>query len=853
MINIKKYGMYFDNSFDGVLIFDVNGHLQYKNKVANGILRNNEAKNFNEVMSALQCDTKFADIKHGSISNGSYYCINKEVRVNYTYVTEEQIYIMQINHIANVLGMNLSEEAADAFLVFDEDLKIIYANRAACTMLELSRTDLLNKPYTDIFDDEHDRLHPKTNKIKIGTPLVVERKLKTNSGKIIHVELHTKLFESNHYFTIIRNIDLRNKYKNELEQKNAELEEINKQLEESQRNSKYLFESFPIGVLIAKEDGSISEVNDKMRIMLGSKSKKATKTLNVLDTLKERNMEFYRDIQLSLSGGVRIDKFYNYQSIWGKNIYAKTMLVPFNAKNENMVMIIIQDYTLLDKQEKLIGIFSQGLANASSGIIVTDLKGVVSFSNDKASEFMGYSKDELIGKSLQEMGYHKYNEETFTDLVTTIRREESWRGELKTYKKDGSLSWMHINILHIKDKHGIVSNLMIIQDDITEKKDFEERLKLKTQQLSTLVDNIPDIILLKNEKDEWLMTNSTTLKHLGIPDDVDYKGKTSFELSNICKRNKEALRLAFTTDKVVWKQNRNEEFETTLTNEQGEEMIVNITKYPLYHSNGRKKGLVTIGKNITEHKRYIEQINIAKENAIKADKLKSSFLANMSHEIKTPLSVMHGFLDLLSKYDLKKEQIKRYHAHIKESSEQLTGTIDDMILYAELQVNKIEVEKNKFDIVEVLDKLKTKFDAHISINEKTHLELSIQNEPYMNKLIIDTDKKKVFNIFSRLLDNAVKFTEEGQITFGFNMDKNKNITFYVKDTGIGIEEKYKHIIFDQFRQVDETTTRKYEGKGLGLTISKDLTTLLGGTIWLESTVDEGSTFYFTLPVKPINN
>ena len=243
--------------------------------------------------------------------------------------------------------------------------------------------------------------------------------------------------------------------------------------------------------------------------------------------------------------------------------------------------------------------------------------------------------------------------------------------------------------------------------------------------------------------------------------------------------------------------------------------------------------------------KYDESINEAKENAEKAAKVKSEFLANMSHEIRTPLNAMFGFIRILQ--ELENDQDKRKYLNIIEKSgENLLTIINDILDFSKIESGKFNIEKIEFNPKEEILILKELFASKAS--EKNIL-LTIKKESLKYNII--SDPTRIKQVIANLLSNAIKFTPENKkIELCIKYDDNKEELYIeVKDEGIGIpKDKLKHI-FEEFSQADSSTTRKYGGTGLGLTISYKLVQLLGGELKVESEVNKGSKFYFSIPAK----
>jgi signal transduction histidine kinase/ActR/RegA family two-component response regulator len=250
---------------------------------------------------------------------------------------------------------------------------------------------------------------------------------------------------------------------------------------------------------------------------------------------------------------------------------------------------------------------------------------------------------------------------------------------------------------------------------------------------------------------------------------------------------------------------------------------------------------------INEHEKTAERLIIAKDKAEEADRLKSNFLANMSHEIRTPMNAISGFSQMLTFDDITAQKRKEYADKIMDGCKNLTNLIEEIMDFAEVDAGDISIENKEFNPHPILEYLSDKYTAEILDKGKENLKLIYHNENTENDIVINTDITRLKQIISILLDNAIKFTDEGVIEFGFTHPNDKELHFFVKDTGIGIDEKHEETIFERFRQIDDGISKTYGGAGIGLSVAKKLVELLGGEIWLDSSLNRGSTFYFSLP------
>jgi len=239
-----------------------------------------------------------------------------------------------------------------------------------------------------------------------------------------------------------------------------------------------------------------------------------------------------------------------------------------------------------------------------------------------------------------------------------------------------------------------------------------------------------------------------------------------------------------------------------------------------------------------------KELIMANEKAKESDQLKSAFLTNVSHEIRTPMNAIIGFADLLAIPNLSDTERDEYLGIIQGSSNRLLDLINDIIDLSKIEVGKARINKAYFSLNKMMQTLLSKF----SDKKAATVELIFDNQKAQD-IDVYTDRNRLSQILSNLLDNALKFTESGHVNFGYNIKNNQIIEFYVKDTGIGISKDKQKIIFERFRKIEDDNAKLYQGTGLGLAISKSLTEMLGGEMWLASDPHKGSEFKFSLIYK----
>ncbi|MDP2068405.1 MAG: LytS/YhcK type 5TM receptor domain-containing protein [Lutibacter sp.] len=316
-------------------------------------------------------------------------------------------------------------------------------------------------------------------------------------------------------------------------------------------------------------------------------------------------------------------------------------------------------------------------------------------------------------------------------------------------------------------------------------------------------------------------------------------------------------------------------FENPILTKTGEELYILWNNIALKSDEREVLGSASIGVNITESKRHekmLEEKNAeieaqneeykkinqelrqAKEQAEQSDRLKSAFLANMSHEIRTPMNSILGFSDLLKESKLTSDKRTKYISVIEHSGKRMLNIIDDIVLISKIESGNVEIHNFKCSINEQIVSVYDLFKEEIA---QKGINFSYKNALLDSEAIINTDGEKIYAVLVNLIKNAIKFTHKGSVEFGYILKKENvpvELEFFVSDTGEGVRQEQKELIFERFRQGSEALNRNYEGAGLGLTISKAFVEMLGGRIWVESEVENralgeiGTTiFYFTTP------
>ena len=381
-----------------------------------------------------------------------------------------------------------------------------------------------------------------------------------------------------------------------------------------------------------------------------------------------------------------------------------------------------------------------------------------------------------------------------------------------------------------------------IEKDLIRAKEAAEESE---KRLRTFMNSIPDIVCFKNGKGEWLLANDADLELFDLKN-VDYLGKTDLELVNYTNKiYKKSFLNCIKGDEAAWQKKEITNAIEIIPTKKGVKKVYDVFKTPIFQEDGQRKAIAVIGRDITKLYETQENLIKEKERAEESDRLKSAFLANMSHEIRTPMNGILGFAGLLKEPDLSGDLQQKYIEIIEKGGERMLNIINDIVSISKIESGQMEVNIQDTDINEQLNYIYTFFEPEIKGKGMT---FSFKNGVLSKDAKLRTDREKVYAILTNLVKNAIKYSEKGSIELGCTK-KSNFIEFYVKDTGVGIPKNRVDAIFERFIQADVSDKKAYQGAGLGLSISKAYVEMLGGKIWVESKVDVGSTFYFTLPCQ----
>jgi len=499
--------------------------------------------------------------------------------------------------------------------------------------------------------------------------------------------------------------------------------------------------------------------------------------------------------------------------------------------------VLIKDITdrkraeeaLKQSEERFRNLFQN---NLTVMLVIDPDTGRIMDSNKSAEQYYGWTHEQLMTMRIQDINI--MGDSLASDLEKA-KAHKQIRFELRHKKADGSVREVEVFASSITIQEKVLLHTVI--HDITDRKKAEKQIRL----LSRAIEQSPV---------SSVITDPDGIIEYVNPKFTEITGYTAEESIG---KNPRFLKSGIQSGDFyaeLWKTisaGNNWHGEILNKKKTGELNWENMIISPMVDEKGEIIHFVSVKEDITEKKRLFEELIAAKDKAEESDRLKTAFLHNISHEIRTPLNAIVGFSSILSNPELPADKRKDFVDIITVSNDQLLSIISGIIALATLEAGQEKTNEKETDVNNTLLNVYEQFlVGHIP----TGVTFSFHPALPDDQALVYTDPVKLMQILVNLVGNALKFTQKGKVRFGYDLQGN-NLQFFVEDTGIGISEDMYNLIFERFRQIDNSATRKYGGTGLGLALSKGYVELLGGTIGLTSEQGKGSVFGFTIPYKPV--
>lgn len=489
-------------------------------------------------------------------------------------------------------------------------------------------------------------------------------------------------------------------------------------------------------------------------------------------------------------------------------------------------------------------------------VSITDVKGNIIYVNNSFCEMSGYSSEELLGQNHRILKSGEHSSEHYAEMWHSIANGHVWRGEICNLAKSGARYWVDATIVPFLNDQGKPFQYVAIRTDITARK--QAKLSLEDQNY------LAEVSLDLTKSAYWQLPNDGSGEYISSKRKVALLGDPERKNMRYSLQDDWASNIAAVDPSIVSKlfqkvedviTGKDEYLDVTYPYkrpEDGRVIWLHTRGFYVGRDNERMGILFGVSQDVTAVK--VAEIELAKaiQTAEAANQAKGVFLANMSHEIRTPMNAIIGLSHLALETDLDAKQ-RDYITKVHTSGQNLLGIIDAILDFSKIEAGKLDIEAVDFDLNQVFSTLNDIVSTKIRAKG---LELLIcQSMGLPTEL--HGDPMRLGQVLTNLVSNAVKFTPSGDITVNIKLLSEVNndvyLRFEVIDTGIGLSPEQQGSLFKPFSQTDSSTTRKYGGTGLGLTISKQLVELMGGEIGVESELGKGSLFYFTVKLKHAEN
>lgn len=601
-------------------------------------------------------------------------------------------------------------------------------------------------------------------------------------------------------------------------------QDLIKSIKQSEKQLRTAFDSAPIAILLSDQNNQILSWNSSLLHLTGYKAEEL-RMLGLHKLYSKKEWEYVSSNLFSESEGKRLET-----KIYSKNGEVVDVRVTFRAVfdedgQRSGTVTIFED--LRDKkrreadkrlsEEKFKSVFE----SSAVAITVGDVDERIISWNLAAEKMLKMNKAQLKNKKISEL-YPPDEWQRIHGLDIKSKHKQQHL-ESKMTAADGSIIDVEISISVLKDPEGNVTGSIGIIRDISERKQAERALMISESRFRTVFENSAVGLFVVSHDNRMVSWNKEVERLLEVPADKLYL----LELSKLFSKNDWKI-----IDTVHRKQKKSNYFETKLYRLDGSTVDVEVAFSCLNDEGDGHPGYMGILRDVSEKKR-IEAEQKARRAAETSSKAKSDFLASMSHEIRTPMNGVLGMLELLMDMELTGEQYE-YIKAAKNSASSLLKLLNNVLDFSKIEAGKLSLEKVNFSLRDLIGDTVSTMAARA---QAKGIELNCNIRPEVpNALTGDCDRLR--QVIINLVGNAIKFTEAGEILIQIELEKykgqNARIRFCVADTGIGVSKDKQALIFGNFEQADQSTSRRYGGTGLGLSISTSLVELMGGKISLSS-------------------
>ncbi len=658
----------------------------------------------------------------------------------------------------------------------------------------------------------------------------------------------------------------------------TDLAKVNKRKEESETKYKFLSDITFEGILVHNK-GVIIDVN-KALLELSGYSKEELIGKNIIELMAEEQYKdmIYSNIKNNCNKPyeikvVRKDRTKAVFEVEGRSVEDKS--------GQEIRVSAVRDVSYRKQVEDEVKKLSVAVDQSSNTIVITDTDGNIVYVNPAFTKISGYSAEEAIGQNPRILNAGIQPRSYYAKMWDIITKGGTWKGEFCNKTKQGKLYWENVTITPIKNDAGEIVNYLAIKEDITERLKKEEELKEKYREIKLNNEYLEGLLKMSR----YAINSTQDLFNTALSEAIRLTGS---KIGFIMRYDEETqtLKLNSWSEKVLnacrvgganttfdleksglWSDPVRQQKPLIINNYNDENVVkkgvppghIPIERYmgvPVFSDNKVVAIAAVANKpanyddtdvrqitllmdyvwKISDKIMLIDNLRKAKEKAEESDRLKSEFLASLSHEIRTPLNAIVGFSTILSE-ESNDPKHKYYSDIINKQNELLLQIINDVLEYSKIEAGVLDVQSKPVILNDIVENIYNVYKQKIPDN------IDLIPVKLEDSCVVNSDENRLMQIFNNLVSNAIKFTKEGKISFGFRLNDSSEIVGFVEDTGIGIPYERQDMIFERFIKLNNFS----QGIGLGLAIVKSVLELMKGQIWFESEPQKGSIFYFKLP------
>ena len=738
------------------------------------------------------------------------------------------------------------DRSTDGIVCLSQDLSsedqtsnwlVRFANRASRELIGIERSNIVGRALREV-SSVYDvlKIDELISNIK-NTQKPASKELAFElQGELKTVVLSAQKTDRSEYILVVEDVTKARRVEQELESSSNELERLSDQVP---------------GVyfhLKINQDGdpSFPFISEKIKDLLGVEAQDVMKDASIaMGAVFIEDLErVYESLAVSSKNLNPLYLEYRVNGPNGKQKWVSTKAIPEKRSDETIIWYgIFEDVTLRKESEERLRMVSAAVDVSSDFILMMSTEGNGIYHNNSFTSVLGYDSVDQLNNSGGAVALFE-DQGLFEKILQETQEYGHWQGDVQMATESSRVLDVYFRTVAVRDDKGRITAIVATGTDVTHNKRRQNLLKRYNSVLKAQSEASTDGILVVNER--GIVSNYNKRFH-----EIWSLSPSVMDAGDPAKIWETASELMPEPQAFLDKANSISASETETVKdllELNDGRIFEQASFPICSPLGESYGRVWFFHEITEQKRSEEQLRAAMRQAEEANEAKSYFLANMSHEIRTPMNGIIGMTGLVSDTDLDREQRECVDT-IRASSEALLVVINDILDFSKIESGKLEIESTLFDLRDCVEEA---VDTLALQATEKGLDIAYVIDKSMETTLLG-DPTRLRQVVMNLIGNAVKFTGKGGVCVRVSLveksDDRLKAQFSIRDTGIGIPADRVDTLFDSFSQVDASTTRKYGGTGLGLSISKNLAELMGGSMWVESAVEEGSTFHFTVEFR----